>query len=250
MATFADLFNRYPTLQINGITKNRTKQVPIGKRGGRVRAFLMTEHYEVYFRQLQALKKPIPENIFHSAVYGDEIMKNVIDIHLKQTKYIRMNILEMWTQYELRRQIELLHHEFVNRKTNRAQSGSDIHLMVAWWYDTEIGIESRIRKYNSRMNAPVLFSYYPERNLILKSRNQRSSRKRQLEIGEMEFQEEEIDENVEKREEEEKEKEKEDPYQDFPSIESIEEWLKEPEVEYIYLDDECILEEMIACGMV
>ena len=249
---FADLFVAYPTLQLNGITKNRAKEVPIGKRGGRVRAFLMTEHYEIYFQQLQALRKPIPDNLFHSAVYGDEIMKNVIDIHLRQTKYIRMNVLEVWTQYELRRQIEIYHHEYVNKKSVRAQKGFDIHMIISWWYDTKIGIEARIRQYNAKVSQLVPFEYQPERKIVLKSRNQRSSRKRKMVAEEPEPElESELESETESDSEVEVEPESK-PVVNLESdfdIDSIMECFElteeDPEAILVYLNDDDFLEEFI-----
>lgn len=175
---FNNLFQVYEPRLINGITKIRKRPTPVGKRGGRVRAFVMTEYYEYYFQTLQKKGKRIPENLFHSSVYNDELMRNVLVIQNVQTKYEIMPTEEIWSQAETRRQIEPYRREYKNQQTNRAINDDDIKLLVAWWWDVELGIVHRIQIYNIFLE-PIPFSYDISRAIVMKPKNTRQKRKRE-----------------------------------------------------------------------
>ena len=146
MVPFGQLFNSNE-LHSNGKTNQRKNPVPIDKRGGRIRASMMTDIYETHFENLQSKTQYIPLNYFHSSLYGDIIMKNVICILLKQQKYEPMEIMEVWTQTELRKQVEVYYREMKTMFTKRSYD-KDLHQIVAWWYDEDIGIKTRIKRFN------------------------------------------------------------------------------------------------------
>lgn len=147
MIKFGNLYDNIGDPYPNGKTKNRSIPVPIDKRGGRLRASMLTDHYDTYFERMQLKGNYIPLDFFHSCRHGDEIMKNIIDIHLGQQKYEKMNILEFWSQSELRKQVESYYREMKTMKTKRSND-KDLQQIVAWWYDADIGIKKRIERYN------------------------------------------------------------------------------------------------------
>jgi hypothetical protein len=182
--TFFNLFQEYIPRLKSGITKNRKKPIPVGRRGGRVRAFVMTEYYEYCFQTLQSEQKRIPENLFHSSVYNDELTKKVLFVQQYQRKYELIPVEEVWTQSETRRQIEPYRREYTNQETYRAIHGDDLRLLVAWWWDMEIGIVNRIKQYNKTLQL-IPFHYNKEMSVVLKPKNCREKRKREddVELG-------------------------------------------------------------------
>ena len=175
---FYDLFSDYNPRLKSGINKKRKEPIHVGRRGGRIRAFVMTEYYEYCFQSLQIENKRIPENLFHSSVYNDDLMEMVLSIQKIQKKYELIPVEEVWTQSETRRQIEPYRRELAKQLSNRALNGHDIRLLVAWWWDVDIGIVSRIKKYNATLKH-VPFMHTESREIILKPKNSRQKRKRE-----------------------------------------------------------------------
>ena len=148
--------------------RNRLIPVPLDKRGGRIRASMMTDHYEQHFIELMCKAEYIPVDYFHNSKYGDNIMKNVISIHFcqEQVKYERIGFLEFWSQIETRKQLESYYREVKLNQTNRSRE-PDIKQMVFWWYDKKFGIQARIEKYNaSNFSMYQPFFYDPESTRI------------------------------------------------------------------------------------
>lgn len=150
MIKFGNLYHHINVPHPNGKTKNRSIPVSIDKRGGRLRASMITDHYETYFQTMQLEGNYIPLDFFHSCRYGDKIMKNIIHIHLRQSKYMKMDILEFWSQSEVRKQVEAYYREMKTMQTKRSND-KDLQQIVAWWYDEDIGITARIKRYNTNM---------------------------------------------------------------------------------------------------
>jgi hypothetical protein len=178
-----------PTPFLNGKTNIRKKDSHIGKQGGRIRAFLMTDHNEELFQHLQTLQKPIPVDLFHCSDYDDEILTYIIHIHLQQKKYIPLNVGEIWTQTEYRRQVEPYCREYQMELSKRCFE-EDVRIIIAWFFDLNIGIQTRIIQYNEMLKMKTLnsisisFDYFNERKMSLKNIKTRRKRKQISESNE------------------------------------------------------------------
>lgn len=184
-ATYLGKLNEYNSNPfINGKTNVGFQDLSQSKRGGRVRAFLMTDHNEEYFQYLQTLNQPIPFNLFHSSEYDQQIFSFIIDIHQKQKKYIPLSVNEIWTQSEYRRQVTPYCREYIMECSKRCFD-EDVQILIAWFFDLDIGIRTRIKEYNAMLetkmkttsiSVPFRFSFH--RKMVLKPIQTRKKRKR------------------------------------------------------------------------